>query len=263
MPAVISYCIPCWRPVYARLLIDDLIRKTAAPYEILLWLNMEDGAFEEFLGAKVLEGRPVRIVGKSPENRGMAVLKELMEAAKHRMIVQIDDDVVRVSAGIAEYAEDVFRRHPKVRQLTADVWQDEYVTGARPPLSAYRAYDEKDGLLDGPIDGWFSVYHRDLMPLIRTLIPGEYWGLGNEVQGFLPRLGYKGLLCTKFKVFHVNSPQYAHHFGMLDFETEKYRRLGRIDLVREYEKAKAAMPPAGELEARVAAIAAVIDGFRP
>lgn len=258
---MISYCVPCYRPTYARLLIEDLVRKTSAPYEILVWLNLDDPAFEEFLGARILEGRPVRIVGKSPENRGMTVLKDLMEAAKHRMIVQADDDVVRISRGIAEHAEDIFRRHPTVRQLTADVWQDEFVTGARPEMSCYRPYDEKDGLFEGPIDGWFCVYHRDVMPLVGTLIPGEYWGLGNEIQNMLPRLGQKGVLCTKFKVFHVNSPQYANHYGMLDFEIAKYRRLGRMDLVSQYETAKAAMPPAPELEARIGRIMASVDGF--
>ena len=63
--------------------------------------------------------------------------------------------------------------------------------------------------------------------------------------------GDLGLLCTKFKVFHVIGPHYANYFGMLDFEIEKYRRLGRGDIVDWYETSKATLPAKEELEPRV------------
>ena len=40
---MISYCVACYRPVYARQLIDDLIDKTAVAFEILLWINVRWG----------------------------------------------------------------------------------------------------------------------------------------------------------------------------------------------------------------------------
>jgi hypothetical protein len=61
----------------------------------------------------------------------------------------------------------------------------------------------------------------------------------------------RGLLCTRMKVFHVIGPQYAHYFGMLNFEIEKYRSLGRTDIVRWYEDAKAILLPVENLESRV------------
>jgi hypothetical protein len=39
---MISYCIASYRPTYSTLLVQDLIRKTSAPYEILIWLNTDD-----------------------------------------------------------------------------------------------------------------------------------------------------------------------------------------------------------------------------
>ncbi|MEE8586350.1 MAG: hypothetical protein V3T83_16005 [Acidobacteriota bacterium] len=96
------------------------------------------------------------------------------------MAAQIDDDVIRVSPRIAEQALETFRRFPEVKQLTADVWQDRFTTGARPPMSAYTAYNQDYGLYEVPIDGWFSVYHRSVVPLILSLPPSLYCPLAGR-----------------------------------------------------------------------------------
>src|SRR5215471_12098375 len=118
---MISYCIVAYRPHYSSLLIQDLMRKTTAPWEILVWLNVDDAEFEGFLQTT---GAPVRIVGKTPENIGMEAYPRLFHEARHELIVQIDDDVIAVSKRIAEQASDIFARFPRVKQLVADVWQD-------------------------------------------------------------------------------------------------------------------------------------------
>ena len=252
---MISYCIAAYRPQYSSLLIQDLVRKTTAAFEILVWLNVDDAEFEHFLQTM---GAPVRIVGKTPENIGMEAYRQLFHAAGHELIVQIDDDVVAVSRRIAEQASDIFARFPRVKQLVADVWQDEYTTGARPPMSCYRAYEPAQGLYDGPIDGWFSIFHRSVLPLAESAPRSIYFPLGGHWE--LSRAnGELGLLCTKFKVFHVIGPQYASYFGMLDFEIRKYQRLGRTDIVDWYESAKATLPAKAELEPRVKKIFAALE----
>ena len=45
---MISYCIASFRPTYSRLLIEDLVRKTTAAFEILVWLNVDDPEFKRF-----------------------------------------------------------------------------------------------------------------------------------------------------------------------------------------------------------------------
>ncbi len=233
---MISYCIAVYRPTYARLLVADLAWKTLVPYEILLWLNVADPGFELFLQDKIAGGCSVRIVGRTPENIGMRAYRELFQASRYPLLVQIDDDVVCTSQGAAETAADIFRRLPNVRQIVADVWQDEFTTGARPPMSGYRCFREADGLYDGPIDGWFSIYHRSILPLLLSLSYAEYCCIGGIVRHRLRQQGLRGLLCTQMKVFHVIGPQYASLFGMLDFELEKYRRLGRQEIVDWYRK---------------------------
>ena len=256
---MISYCIASYRPQYSSLLIQDLLRKTTTPFEILVWLNVDDAEFERFLEAQQSAGAPLRIVGKTTENIGMQAYAQLFQRAHYELIVQIDDDVVAVSKRIAEQASEIFSRFPRVKQLVADVWQDEYTTGARPPMSSYRAYEPDQGLYDGPIDGWFSIFHRSVLPLAEAAPRSIYFPLGGYLRNRLRANGELGLLCTKFKVFHVIGPHYASYFGMLDFEIEKYERLGRTDIVSWYESAKATLPGKAELEPRVRGILAALE----
>ncbi|HKU76838.1 MAG TPA: hypothetical protein VJR02_23205 [Pyrinomonadaceae bacterium] len=256
---MISYCIASYRPTYSALLVQDLIRKTTAPYEILIWLNTDDERYEKFLEEQRSNGAPVRIVGKTGENIGMQAYPLLFAESQYDLIAQIDDDVVAVSRNIAEYAAEVFLKFPSVKQLVADVWQDDYTTGARPPMSSYRPVDPEHALYDGPIDGWFSVFHRSVLPLAQARYGDIYFPLGAMLRNRLRETGRLGLLCTKFKVFHVVGPQYVSHFGMLDFEIEKYRRLGRHEIVSWYESAKDKLPPPEELSSRVKNIFANLE----
>lgn len=256
---MISYCIASFRPTYSRLLIEDLVRKTTAAFEILVWLNVDDPEYEAFLQGQRAQGIPLCIVGKTPENIGMQAYRLLFEQARHELIVQIDDDVVAVSRNIAEQAHDIFCHFPDVKQLVADVWQDEYTTGARPPMHAYHPYRPDYGLLEGPIDGWFSIFHQSVLPLIPERQSAKYFPLGGQLRNCLKAQGRLGLLCTKFKVFHVIGPQYASYFGMLDFEIEKYRRLGRTELVNWYETARVTLPSKEDLKLRVNNILAALD----
>lgn len=260
---MISYCVASFRPVYSRLLIEDLARKTTAPYEVLVWLNLDDPAYERWLADRARDGVPVRLVGKTPENIGMQAYARLFAAAAGDLVAQIDDDVVMVSPGIAEHAAAVFRRFPSVRQLAADVWQDAFTTGARPPMHAYRTLDRAWGLWEGPIDGWFSVYHRSVLPLVPAGGGARYFPLGGLVQQTLRRRGLRGVLCTGFRVFHVIGPPYASYYGMLDFEIEKYRALGRHDIVAWYERERGALPPRPVLAASVERIAAELAVASP
>lgn len=256
---MISYCIAVYRPTYARLLLADLLEKTSAPYEILVWLNVDDAELEAGIAAAIARGVPLRVVGRTPHNIGMQAYRELFRAARQPLIVQIDDDVVCISRGIAERAQRLFARLPTVRQLVADVWQDEFTTGARPPIEHYRAFDAAEGLFSGPIDGWFSVYHRSIVPLLLGLPFAPYLPIGALVRARLAQRGQHGLLDRGMQVFHVIGPQYADSFGMLDFEIAKYRRLGRRDIVDWYEGWRDAPgrvpPPTARLNTIAAAVA--------
>jgi hypothetical protein len=256
---MISYCIAVYRPIYARLLLADLVAKTSVPYEILVWLNVADEVLEAEINNAITFGVPQRVIGRTPENVGMVAYKELFRAARYPLIVQIDDDVVCISRGIAQRASRLFRRFPRVRQLVSDVWQDDRTTGARPPLDHYTVFDANEGLYSGPIDGWFSIYHRSILPLLLDLPLTPYFPLGGTTQSRLARRGQHGLLDLGMKVFHVIGPQYAAAFGMLQFEIEKYRRLNRPELVSWYESYRADPDAIAANLQRVATIRAALD----
>ena len=248
---MISYCIACYRPAYCRYLIDELIRKTNVPYEILLWLNTTDPEFDRF----VQERAPlVRVAGRTPQNIGMDALTMLFAEARFEMVAQIDDDVVCISPGIAETAKATFDRFQQVGMLTADVWQDEYTNGARPPRESYREVNREFGLYSGPIDGWFAVYRRVSLALFRGVRPGRYYPLGCAIKKRLQSVGQSGLLCTRIRVFHVIGPAYCSYFGMLDSEIAKYASLGRQDIVNWYTGERERLPRHEELERNVAHI---------
>lgn len=256
---MISYCIAVYRPIYARLLISDLCLKTAVPFEILVWLNVDDRELENLIAQSQAAGYPVKVVGKTPENIGMAAYGELFRNSRFEMITQIDDDVVCVSRGIAEMAHEIFRRFPAVRQLTSDVWQDEYTSGAKPDMNAYRLYDDHYRLFQGPIDGWFSIYHRSILPMLVEVPREKYLPIGGIVKNQLRRRGLFGLLCTRFRVFHVIGPAYSSYFEMIDFEINKYRQLGRIEIVSWYENERSLLPAKQILAEKVESIFRHLD----
>ena len=238
----ISYCIACFRPVYAHHLIDELIQKTTVPAEILLWMNVADMSFEQFVADRTASGANIRVLGRTPMNIGIAAYRELFDASSSDMVAQVDDDVVCISPRIAETARTIFDRFPSVGMLTADVWQDEFTTGARPPMEQYREYSREFGLHDGPIDGWFAVYRRSSLALCSRIQPARYSYLGCAIKAHLKSHGQDALLCTGMRVFHVTGPAYASHFGMLESEIAKYRMLGRRDMVAFYSQCKLPAP---------------------
>src|SRR5262249_22596933 len=160
----------------------------------------------------------VTIVGYTPDNSmGMKGLRECFLRAKHKLVTQIDDDVVRVSPRIAETALEVMQRHPEVKQVVTDVWQDPSVDGARPPMRHYSPVDPALGLYDGPLDGWFSMVDRTTLLEVLPTIPFDkrFFFLGAQIKNCLAPRGKKAVLCTKAKVFHLTMSEYMVAFDML------------------------------------------------
>lgn len=255
---MISYCIAVYRPTYARMLLADLIEKTRVRFEILLWLNVDDAQLDADISRARVKGADIRVLGRTPENVGMVAYVQLFRAARYPLITQIDDDVVCISPGIAERAARLFAKFPRVRQIVADVWQDEHTTGARPSFEHYRVLDAAEQLYSGPIDGWFSIYHRSVLPILTSMPLSQYCNIGSSVAARLRSRRLEGVLDLGMKVFHVIGPRYAAAFGMLDFEIEKYRRLGRREIVTWYEQQRPSTQEVVAAKASVQAIAATL-----
>ncbi len=232
---MISYCICCQRPPMASFLIKDLIKKTTVPYEILLWMNTDDKDLLDLIGKEKKAGAPIEIVGSTKHSIGMVGYKILFQRAVHDMIVQVEDTVIMVSRRIAEKAAAAFTKNPKVKQIVADVIQDKYTTGGRPPMKDYKPLDTTDELYDGPVDGWFSVYHRSVLPYLMEAPYERVFFLGSWMRARLSMAGELGVLTTRFKVFNTAGPAYANFFGTVKDEIKNFQEAQKPQRAREYE----------------------------
>jgi hypothetical protein len=60
---MISYCVAVYRPIYARLLLAELVEKTSVPFEILVWLNVADTALDAEIAAATMPPRKPAFAG--------------------------------------------------------------------------------------------------------------------------------------------------------------------------------------------------------
>lgn len=262
---VVSYMLVAFRPYYASRTISEIVRKTTVSYELLLWLNVDSPHLEEYVGTLQAAGHPIRIVGKTPENIGMRAFKTLIQEAEGEFLVQCEDDVIHISRRAAEIAGEIFDRYPDVMMLGGHVWQDEFTTGARPPMSLYNPMVHEEGLYEGPIDGGFTFYRRANIPmLLESVGDGSYFGLGvgTHLKWIRQDQGRKGWLSIRIQMFHLNGPLYHSFFpGMLEFEIAKYRKIQYFDVAQAYEDAKSDLPPREDLERNLREAEAFFESF--
>jgi len=148
---------------------------------------------------------------------------ELFCASRYPLIAQIVD-VVRVSSGIAARATRLFEKFPRVRQIVADVWQDEHTTGAWPPLERNRILNVAEQLYSGPSmanvtpasRGYGSRSIAARCCQIDLHAAESVLQIGSSGAARLRSRRLEGVLDRGMKVFHVIGPRYAAAFGMLD-----------------------------------------------
>lgn len=263
MNVQLSYMLPCYRAFYTSRLLGEIARKTTLAYEFLIWLNLEDAGLESYIKTLISAGYPIRVVGKTPENIGMAAFKPMIEQAKGEMLVQLEDDVLFVSRRAGEIAQDIFSRRPEIGMLSAEVWQDELSNGGHPPPESYLCAHAQDQLFEGPIDGGFSVYPRRFVPLLLESKFAVYFGMGCGMHFRLQEANKKAYKCRRMRIFHLCGPVYHSLFpGMVEFEIAKYKRIGHKGMVSTYETQVKRLPPKEDLERRFRVIENYHDSFR-
>jgi len=241
------------------LLVDEIIKKTDVPYELLIWVNTITPELMAHIETRAKEGHPVKLVGSSPDNIGMAAYKPLFEAAQYPLVAQVEDDIRFISPKMAQIAQGIFDKHPTVRMLVADVHQDYMTNGAHPGFSEYKPFSKEDGLYRGPIDGGIAIYHRDLYDVLLTAPWKQYFYLGAWMTGHAANRKLEALLCTKMKIFHIYGAHYIKAFDLLDFEIEKFKRVGLKHIAEGFEILKPSLPPKEFLMKRVEEISKDFD----
>lgn len=262
MSVKLSYMLPSYRAYYTSRLLGEIAKKTTLSHEILVWLNTRDEGLEKYILSLAAAGHPVKIVGKTPENIGMAAFKPLIEAAQGEMLVQLEDDVLFISRRAGEAAQEILGRRHDIGMLSAQVWQDDLSNGGNPRPEHYTCVDALDQLYEGPIDGGFSVYPRSSVPLLLQSKFGMYFGMGCGMHIRLNSMGMKAYKCQRMRIFHLAGAVYHSLFpGMVEFEIEKYKRVGHRQMVQVYETEMASLPPKRDLEQRFRAIENYHESF--
>jgi hypothetical protein len=248
---MISYCVAISRPAQGAMLLRELVEKTKVPYEILVWMNTADNRVIETIETMKAEMIQIRVVGSTPNDIGMQGYRILFEQAKYEMVAQVDEHVILIQNGIAEKAAAIFKKHKDVKMIVADVIQDKYTDGARPPMDQYKAVDDANGLYDGPVDGWFAIYDKALFPGLYDVNYDRSFFLGSWARGKAISMKYRGLLCTQMKVFYAYGPAYAEMFGTRKEEAERIRYFGNHELAALYDAAVLTSENVREMKLRV------------
>lgn len=234
---MISYCLCLSRFAQGSMALRELIEKTKVPYEILVWMNTSDHRLIDTIQTLQAELAPIRVVGSTPNDIGMQGYRILFEQAKYDMIAQVDEHVILLQKGIAEKAAAIFKKYKDVKMVVADVIQDKYTDGGRPPMDQYKVFDEANGLYDGPVDGWFAIYDKALFPALYDVNYDRSFFLGSWARGKAISMKYRGLLCNQMKVFHAYGPAYAELFGTRAEEATRIRYFGNHPLADLYMSA--------------------------
>lgn len=214
-------------------------------------MNTSDPRLLDTIHTMIAERVPIRIIGSTPADIGMIGYRILFEHAKYEMVVQVDEHVVVISKGIAEKAAAIFKKHKNVKMLVADVVQDRYTDGARPSMDQYKVVDEANGLYDGPVDGWFAIYEKSVVPAIYEAPYERHFFLGSWARGKVISMQWKGLLCNQMKVFHAYGQAYAEFFGSRMEEADRFRKFGNASLADIYAGAVLTPDQVREMKLRI------------
>lgn len=257
---IATYLLLVLRPYYASKLLSEIVRKTTSPYEVVVWMNCDSLEFEKRLSFLRSQGAPIRLVGKTPENIGMAAFRAMIGESAGDLLVQLDDDVIMISRRAVEFAREALSGRKDLGMVVASVWQDEYTSGAHGFPSSYILKDPEHCLYDGVIDGGFTFYPRESLEAMMKCSFSKYGGLGAETIHHLEQEGKVGYLSRRIKMFHLHGPIYHWYFNHLEEEIRKYRAVGFHAMADLYER-HAEYPTRGKLAQKLKEIEAHFDSF--
>jgi len=257
---IATYLLLVLRPYYASKLLAEIIRKTTVPYEVVVWMNCENPDFEKHLAHLTAQGAPIRLVGKTPENIGMAAFRPMIAESAGDMLVQLDDDVIMISRRAVEIAREALAARKDLGMVVASVWQDEYTSGAHGRPCDYVLKDESLCLYEGNIDGGLTFYPRESLGALMKCSFAKYGGLGAETLYHLGLEGKVGYLSRRIKMFHLHGPVYHWYFNHLEEEIQKYRAVGLNATADVYER-HSGYPQRQKLAEKLKEIEAHFDSF--
>jgi len=186
------------------------------------------------------EGRAETRIVRNRKNVRLNAYKKLFAMARGRLVIEVDDDVLRFPANFDRTFVDYFARYPDYGYLALNVEQNEKTSGAKPDASCYHEDRRGDMVIEeGPAGGWCAAFrrwhYRPFVPLIHFID----FSMSRVEDGFL--CGLIGKIWRKrigiirsATCLHATGPAYAREYGLLRREHEKYMVGGLPDLADSY-----------------------------
>ena len=207
--------------------------------EIILMDNASDDATPEVLkrystipGVKVLRNK---------KNLRLNAYKKLFGMARGRIVIEVDDDVLKFPKNFDKTFLDYFSAYPDYGYLALNVVQDGKTNGAKPDASHYKDDVRGDKVVEeGPVGGWCAAFYRWHYRLVSPLLWFSGFSMARGEDGFLMGIAKKVFrkrhgIIKNAVCLHATSPEYAREFGLLKREREKYTVADMTKMAEAYK----------------------------
>ncbi len=224
----------CLREMFSSL-AEDVVR------EVILMDNCSDDATSAIL--KHYSTMPDVKVVRNGKNMRLNAYRKLFRMARGRIIIEVDDDVLRFPQNFDRTLLDYMEAYPDYGYLALNVEQNEKTNGAKPKQSCYRDDIRGDKIVEeGPVGGWCSAFYRWHWLLASPLLSlSGGLSMSRCEDGFLMGIAEKifhkrhGLIKNAV-CLHACGPAYSRDFGLLKTAREKYLAAGMRDMAAKYDE---------------------------
>lgn len=186
------------------------------------------------------ENKPdVRVV-RNKTNLRLNAYKKLFAMAHGRVIIEVDDDILKFPPDFDSVFVDYFSSYSDYGYLALNVVQNEKTNGAKPGQECYRldVRGEK-AVEEGPVGGWCAAFRRTHYRLFSILLFFYRFSMLHCEDGMLSwfeRVVMRkrtGIIRDAF-CLHAAGKRYAQEYGLVNREVEKYTAGGCFDIARQY-----------------------------
>ena len=152
--------------------------------EVILMDNCSTDATPEIL-SRYASLPDVRVI-RNRKNLRLNAYKKLFLLARGRIVVEVDDDVLRFPRGFDKTFLDYFAAYPDYGYLALNVVQDGKTNGAKPDPSHYKDDVRGDKVVaEGPVGGWCAAFYRWHYRFVSPLLWFSGFSMTRVEDGFL------------------------------------------------------------------------------
>ena len=207
--------------------------------EVILMDNSSSDSTPEILSK--YSGEPSVRVVRNSKNLRLNAYKKLFSMARGRIVIEVDDDILRFPAGFDKTMLEYFEAFPDYGYLALNVVQNEKTNGAKPDSSCYKDDVRGDRIVEeGPAGGWCTGFRRKYYRLVSPLLAFMSFSMARPEDGvlsgiigkiFRKRIGIvKNAVCL-----HAVGPAYAREYGLAGREKEKYMAGNLPEMAARFE----------------------------